>query len=179
MMVGIPGSGKSFFANQFADTFNAPYIDSLAIEQHAKDTASAGAIITTVINEVAKTNQTFLFEGNSDSRVRRTEFARWARSKGYQPLFVWVQVDPATSRERTAKAKSMTAEEYAQATQGFSAPHADEKPVVISGKHTYASQAKVVLNHLSKENRAHEQSVEAPAPAEAPVRHAARSITVR
>lgn len=153
MMVGLPGSGKSFFASQFAKTFNAPYIDSLTIEQYSKDALSAGQVITIVMNEIAKTSQTFVFEGNADTRARRTEFARWARSNGYQPLFIWTQVDAATSRDRTAKAKTMTQEEYASAVRSFSPPHPSERPVVISGKHTYATQAKVVLHHLTKEAR--------------------------
>ena len=153
MMVGLPGSGKTFFASQFAKTFNAPFIDSLSIEQYTRDAVSAGHVITMVMNEIAKTGQTFLFEGNADTRARRTEFARWARNNGYQPLFIWTQVDAATSRDRTAKAKTMTQEEYAQAVHTFSPPHPSEKPVVVSGKHTYATQARVVLHHLSKEGR--------------------------
>ena len=160
MMVGLPGSGKSFFAKQFATTFNAPYIDSMLIEENAKTPEGAGAIITGVMDEIAKTGQTFLFEGNADTRIRRTEFARWARQLGYHPLFIWVQVDQATSRDRTAKQKSMSQSEFEHAITAFSAPHPDERPLVISGKHTFASQAKVVLAHLSKETRhtTHEES---------------------
>lgn len=153
MMVGLPGSGKSFFARQFAATFNAPYIDSLSIEAYAQNAEGAGAIITLVMGEIAKTNQTFIFEGNSDSRVRRAEFAKWARQLGYQPLFIWAQVDQATSRDRTAKSKIMSQTDFEQANRTFSAPHPDEKAIVISGKHTFASQAKVVLAHLSQETR--------------------------
>lgn len=181
MMVGLPGSGKTFFATQFAKTFNAPFIDSLVIEQYTKDALSAGEVITVVMNEIAKTKQTFLFEGNADTRARRTEFARWARSKGYQPLFIWAQVDAVTSRDRTAKAKTMTQEEYEQAIKSFSAPHESEKPVVISGKHTYATQAKVVLHHLSKDSRSSAAQDDAPATAHVPERTqpSVRSIIVR
>ena len=180
MMVGLPGSGKTFFASQFAKTFNAPYIDSLAIEQYTRDALSAGQVITLVMNEIAKTGQTFVFEGNADTRARRTEFARWARSNGYQPLFIWTQVDAVTSRDRTAKAKTMTQEEYAAAVRSFSPPHATERPVVISGKHTYATQAKVVLHHLSKEARPSADTSEQPTAASPGRAHpTGRSIIVR
>lgn len=175
MMVGIPGSGKSFFAKQFSDMFSAPYVDSLVIEERSIDSARAGELIALLLGEIAKTGQTFIFEGNSDSRVRRSEFARWARERGYQPMFVWVQADKATSLSRTLKSKSLNRDEFEDIVHKFSAPHPDEKPVVISGKHTYASQAKVILSHLSKENRPIEIS-------KAPERTAsggARAITVR
>lgn len=180
MMVGLPGSGKTFFASQFAKTFNAAYIDSLAIEQYTRDAIAAGQVITIVMNEIAKTGQTFVFEGNADTRARRTEFARWARANGYQPLFIWTQVDAVTSRDRTAKAKTMTQEEYSAAVHSFSPPHSSEKPVVISGKHTYATQAKVVLHHLSKEARPISVPAEqANTPAPGRVHPAGRSIIVR
>lgn len=155
MMVGLPGSGKSFFAEKFSETFQAPYIDSLAIEERAANRQAAGELIALTLAEIAKTNQTFVFEGNSDARARRTEFAQWARKRGYQPLFIWVQVDQATSLKRTLKSKTLDKGQFETAVKGFSAPHPDEKPVVISGKHTFASQLKVVLSYLGNENRPH------------------------
>lgn len=153
MMVGLPGSGKSFFASQFAEMFNAPYIDSLAIESKASDAAAASDLVAMMLAEIIKTGQTFIFEGNSDSRARRTEFARWARDKGYQPMLIWVQADQTTSLGRSLRAKTLTRDQFADAVRKFSPPHPHEKPVVISGRHTYASQAKVVLGRLSKDNR--------------------------
>ncbi|MCA9340453.1 MAG: AAA family ATPase [Candidatus Saccharibacteria bacterium] len=176
MMVGIPGSGKSYFAQRFAETFRAPFIDSLVLEQQSRDDAAAGTLIGYVLGELAKTGTTFIFEGNSDSRVRRTEFAMWARAHGYTPLFIWVQTDATTSLDRTLKARSLTKEAFAEALKGFSAPHTSEKPIVISGKHTYASQAKVVLKRLSEHNRPAAAPIASARPAAADSR---RSITVR
>lgn len=153
MMVGIPGSGKSYFAEKFADTFHAPYIDSLELESRAKDSDAASQLIGYTLGELAKSGKSFLFEGNSDTRIRRTEFAAWARSRGYTPLFIWVQTDPATALGRTLRTKSLGKEEFERAVRNFSAPHDSEKAVVVSGKHTYASQAKVVLKRLSSDNR--------------------------
>ena len=152
MMVGVPGSGKSFFASQFAETFHAPYVDSLAIEKLSRDGEAAGELIGLMLGELVKTTQSFVFEGNSDSRVRRTEFARWARAKGYHPLFIWVQADQRTALKRSLKG-GMTRDTFAAIMREFSAPHEDEKAIVISGRHTYASQARVVLAVLSKDAR--------------------------
>lgn len=163
MMVGIPGSGKSFFARQFADTFGAPYLDSLSVEQFSRDSEASGQLIGLFLEELAKTKQTFLYEGNGDTRTGRTEFARWARGHGYQPLFIWVQADQATSLSRSLRAGSLDREQFAGIIRQFSPPHPDEKALVISGKHTYASQAKVVLSRLSQENRPEAAPVSAPA----------------
>jgi adenylate kinase family enzyme len=162
MMVGVPGSGKSFFARQFADMFGSPFIDTLEIEKRTSSAEAASELIGMMIVEIAKLNHTFVFEGNSDSRVRRTEFAQWARQHGYQPLFVWVQVDKATALKRTLKSKSLSRDEFESVSKQFSAPHPSEKAIVISGKHTYSSQMKVVLAHLAKDARPETQRVTAP-----------------
>jgi len=177
MLVGIPGSGKSFFASQFAEMFHAPYINSLDVEQLSRDGNAAGELIGLILSELAKTKQSFVFEGNSDSRVHRTEFAKWARSKDYVPMIVWIQTDPRTSLKRALKNGTITREGFETILRDFSPPHVDEKPVVISGRHTYASQARVILAHLSKDARPEPTAV----PASRPVtlQSTRRNITIR
>lgn len=174
MLVGIPGSGKSFFASQFSETFNAPYIDALTLSSYAKDPSSAMKFITNFAGQIARTGKTFIYEGDTDTRSLRTEFAQFARKNGYTPLIIWVQIDEKTAHDRTLKAGKMDSETFSSIVRKFSPPHATEKPIVISGKHTYASQAKVVLSRLSTSQR--------PPAAAAPqtVRRAAtRSIAIR
>ena len=153
MMVGLPGSGKTFVATQFAETFNAPFIDVAYVESRSRDADSAAELNSMFLDEIARTSQTFIYEGDSLSRAHRTEFARWARAHNYQPLFVWVQVDQPTCKRRALKAQTLNEEQFDQAVKRFSEPHFDEKPIVISGKHTYATQARTVLARLGSENR--------------------------
>lgn len=175
MMVGLPGSGKSFFAEQFAATFNAPYIDALTLTSYAKDVKSAMKIITSFAIQIAKTKQTFIYEGDTDNRALRAEFAQFAKSKGYTPLIIWVQVDEKTAKERTVKAEKMDNATFDDIASGFQPPLGDEKPIVISGKHTYASQAKKVLSSLSRELRPEAHQV-AERPLQTPAR---RPIAIR
>ena len=176
IMVGLPGSGKSFFAKQFADTFNAPYVDIRTIAAHATDTAGAQETADYVVREIAKTKQTFIYEGSTETRAKRTEFSKWARSMGYQPFIVWVQTDQGSALDRTLKQYDVSKEEYADYIRRFSPPHPSESPIVISGKHTYASQARIVLKHLSKERRDSSRSTTLPERTSKPT---ARTIAVR
>ena len=166
MMVGLPGSGKSFFAKQFAETFHMPCIDSRAFASFTKDTPSLQEITAIVANEIVKTGQSFVYEGFTDSRTVRTEFCKWVRKHGYKPIIVWVQVDSETAQDRTLKAYDMTPGDYEEIARKFSPPHASETPVVISGKHTYATQVKAVLSRLTKERASRVIAVrDEPAPA--------------
>lgn len=177
MMVGVPGSGKSFFAEKFAETFGIPYIDSLVLEKNSKDDTAASTLIGYMLANLTKTGKSFIYEGNSDSRVRRTEFAAWARTKGYTPLFIWVQTDVSTSLDRALRAKSLTKDEFQSSVKSFSPPHPLEKATVISGKHTYASQAKVVLKRLSQDSRP--AASVAPSPRPGNTSTPQRTITIR
>ena len=153
MMVGVPGSGKSFFAEQFSETFMTPYIDSADIERLGKDHASSARLIAHILTEISKTQQTFILEGNADTKALRADFAKFAKDHGYDPLFIWVQADRTTSRQRSAR-KGLSQTAYLTALQRFEPPTENEKAIVISGRHTYASQVRLVLSFIGQESRA-------------------------
>jgi predicted kinase len=149
IMVGIPGSGKSFFAEKFADTFHAPQVSLSAITSVVSDETAALKIADMQFQELLKTKQSIIIDGLAHGRAQRMELTKLAHDADYDTLLVWVQTDPATAKARALKDKSQSADEYDKQTKRFAAPLASEKPVVISGKHTYATQAKVVLKKLS------------------------------
>jgi len=149
IMVGIPGSGKSFFAEKFADTFHAPQVSLRTITSVVPDEATASKIAELQLKELLKTKQSIIVDGIAHSRAQRMELTKLAHDAGYDTLLVWVQTDPATAKARALKDKKQNVDEYDKQTKRFAAPLASEKPVVISGKHTYATQAKVVLKKLS------------------------------
>lgn len=154
IMIGAPKSGKSTFASRFADTFNAPYIEAAAFDAPENTTSDTMDLVEYVLDQIFKTQQTIIYEGLSGSRAERLEAAKLARSRGYEPLLIWVQTDVNVARTRAVKRSKqnpypMTAEEFAQVLKRFTPPNTSENYVVLSGLHTYASQAKTVLKRLS------------------------------
>lgn len=162
IMVGIPGSGKSFFADRFADTFKAPIISLGSLRYKISDTPSysreedkvVDKIADYMLNENLKTGRTIIYEGQADSRNERAILAKKARDAGYDPLFIWVQTEPLTAKKRSLKtpegAHKMTPEQFDSKLHKFNTPLPSEKVVVISGKHTYTSQLKIVLKNLAE-----------------------------
>lgn len=148
-MVGVPGSGKSFFAEQFSRTFSAPYIDIRALAAHTKSAKDADELAIQFASEIVKTKQTFVYEGAFDTYAERTDFFKWAQSKGYLPMLIWVQTDQRTAMKRTLKQYDMSREAYEQLLKRFEPPRPNESAVVLSGKHTYVTQAKAVLGRLT------------------------------
>lgn len=147
--IGIQGSGKTFFAEKFADTFNAPFIEQSLFVRNARDGVAAEELMSSVLTETIKTGRSIVIELAFASRNERLELASVLRKAGYVPLFVWVQVDIETAMNRTSRALGLNHDEYRENLRRFSPAHQSERALVISGKHTFATQAKAVLKKLS------------------------------
>ncbi len=152
-MVGIPGSGKSFFANHFAKTFNASIISGEIIASNSANSESAEKISNYMLYQLFKSNSTIIYDRSLNRRSDRQELAKLAKHAGYETLFVWVQTDTASAKSRFIKSqktdKLKAADIFENEFRKFTAPNSHEKHMVISGKHTYASQLKIVLTKLA------------------------------
>lgn len=151
IMVGIPGAGKTHFAEHFAKTFGAPYVNHHAVGELAgSDDATHARISSHFLDELLKTHRTIVFEGPTHTKAIRQALMKKIIKAGYKPLLVWVQTESVEAKRRsTKKGGTHTSSSYDQAIGLFQPPQASEQPVVISGKHTYASQVKMVLKHLA------------------------------
>lgn len=178
IMVGIPGSGKTTFAEHFAKTFEAPYINPGTISQLTGINAEATEKVTKLLfDELLKTNRTLIYEGSTYLRSQRTALENMVKKAGYKVLFVWVQTDPAESKRRATRRQNnrtpMSSEAFDASFGQFQNPSQAEKPVVISGKHTYATQLKVVLKRLAVPRQ------DVPSIPKRPDTASGRNITVR
>lgn len=189
IMVGIPGSGKSFFAEHFSSTFKAPFIDLNRLRNNLfsnpnfseQEDQITKNVSDYMLEQILKTNQTVIYEGLTDRRAERVEIVRKAREAGYESLIIWVQTEPVTAKKRaTTKSNDnqISSEMFNEKIKRFSPPHPSEKAVVISGKHTYTSQLKIALIRLaSKKPAPRPQPVTAPSvPTRTPIN---RSILIR
>lgn len=164
VMIGVPGSGKTTFGEQFAETFQAPYISARTMSNSGLSEYASLELANTVLNQLYRTKHTIVYEGLSGSRAERSEVAQAARKAGYQPLFVWAQTDPSVAKARKTRGKKapMDADTFDTLLRKFTPPNATEPYVVISGMRTYASQVKSVLKYLTDGKEQRDSSVQAP-----------------
>lgn len=152
-MVGIPGSGKSFFANHFAKTFNASIVNGELISSNAHSPEATENISNYMLEELFKSTSTIIYDKDLKRRSDRQELAKSAKKAGYETLFIWVQTDAAAAKSRFVKNRKLdklsTIDLFENEFRKFTAPNSHEKYVVISGKHTYANQLKIVLMKLA------------------------------
>ena len=154
IMVGIPGAGKTTFAEHFAKTFHAPYINPRdIISQTGIDGDAAVKVTKVLLDELLKTNRTLMYEGATDTKLQRQAVIQEVTKAGYKTLLVWVQTESAEAKRRATKPQknvvTLSEAGFDESIRRFQPPLAVESPVVISGKHTYATQLKVVLKNLA------------------------------
>lgn len=157
IVTGLPGSGKSMFANAFSEAFHTPFLDTVILYDNVDDPNRANALTKEIFSQLLKTQRTIVIEPVTGSRNERAEFAKMARDAGYAPLTVWVQTEAAIAKRRstvsTRNHQAMyDADSYEKAAKRFTPPIQGEAHCVISGMHTQPSQLRVVLKRLSEQS---------------------------
>lgn len=156
---GIPGAGKTRFAEKFAETFCAPFVHDAQLRSllQLDSAAQVDTLSLHILGELLKTQKTVVVETNTSLKRQRQSLTKFVKSHGYEPMFVWIQTDEATARQRRSRGiGALSDDQFAAAVKKFTPFSSDEEPVVVSGKHTYATQARTVLRRLAEPRIAEE-----------------------
>ena len=100
VVVGLPGAGKSFFASQFSDTFGVPYVDYNHFQRLTGNMDIGDKVATELLGQLFLTKQSLIIEGRGESKQDRLLLAKLAKSKSYDLLYIWVQTEPQTAKQR-------------------------------------------------------------------------------
>ncbi len=151
LVFGAPCSGKTTFAEKFASKFNLTYYNLSDIR---KEYGLSFDDLLSVFELVLKTRHSVVLEGCLDSEKERAELRNTLRNHGYSPALIWVQTDMATIRLRLKlryKNVSKAKKTYDDAVAQLEAPSDIEKPIILSGKHTFETQVKHVIKGLAEQ----------------------------
>jgi predicted kinase len=167
MFYGYPGAGKSTFAREFAKDFNNLthlYYDQMATELSEQmsrmgqnEPALSKILYDYMAKQLLQKGDSILLDINLSKRSDRKKYMKLALENKATPVLVWLQIDPDTAYSRIRKrdrrktedkySKDYSINEYKNIISNSSNP-VNEDYVVISGKHTYKSQASAVLKKL-------------------------------
>lgn len=150
MILGVPCSGKTTFAEKFSKRFKTPYYDLCDICDEFNVPIN-GAL--RIIELIAGTKKDIVVEGELEDKNTRVKLRNLLKRAGYQPILVWIQTDDFTIRARLRQrlgSISRAKQEYEARIMHFEAPSEMERPIVLSGKHTFETQLKHILSSLAK-----------------------------
>ena len=165
MTLGHPGSGKTFFARQYASDLGVPLIDMerLRFELFEEPNYSLDedkivlSLADYMMEQFLNAGLSVVVDGMNSTRVRRHALRETARKYHALPLVVWVQTDIQTAfgraRNRDRRnpndkyAKELDDREFEQESGRVKLPQ-HEDYVVISGKHVFKNQMNVVMKKL-------------------------------
>lgn len=149
LVFGAPCSGKTTFAEKFANKFNLAFYDLGEIK---KKTNFSDEQIRTVLELIAHTKKPVIIEGGLDTEKDRRLIRNIFTNASYDNALIWIQTNVPTIRLRmksryksVAKAKNI----YDNSIGGMEAPAEHEHPIILSGKHTFETQVKHVLIGLA------------------------------
>ncbi len=149
LVFGAPCSGKTTFAEKFARKFDLACYDFDDIKTKYRLTRKS---ILLIVSLIARTGKTLIIEGALATEKEREEMRNLLRNAGYEPTLIWVQTDISTIRMRmkaryggVEKAKEV----YNSSVEDLEAPTEIERPIILSGKHTFETQTKHVLAGLA------------------------------
>lgn len=150
LVFGAPCSGKTTFSEKFAKKYNLTYFD---LESLKLANNLSRKTILIIVEQLLKTNRNLIFEGEISTEKERREITNLLSKYGYKPSLLWIQTDIATIRSRL-KSRYKTIGEakntYESKVAELEAPSEKEKAIILSGKHTFETQAKHALTGLSK-----------------------------
>ena len=149
LVFGAPCSGKTTFAEKFAARFGLAFYDLAKIREENEFSREN---ILSILELIGRTGQTILIEGGLDTEKDRIEVRNVLREHGYEPSLIWVQTDIATIRKRMKirfHSVSKAKDAYDEAVTLIEAPTETERPIILSGKHTFETQTRHVLAGLA------------------------------
>lgn len=152
LVFGAPCSGKTTFAEKFADKFGLAFFN---IDEFAIKGALSRPNTLLVLEQIAKTRATVILEGGIGTEKKREEVREVFKNAGYEVSLIWIQTDINTLRARMKKRYKTVAEAksaFDDASSKLEAPTEAEKPIILSGKHTFETQTKHVLAGLADVN---------------------------
>lgn len=153
LVFGAPCSGKTYFGERFAKRYNLAYYDFDKLKEEQR---MSHKMILTIIELIARTGKDFMIEGELGTEKERSEVRNLLRKMGYEPFLIWVQTDVNTIRSRMKeryKSVSKAKEIYDTLIEQLEAPTEFEKPIILSGKHTFDTQAKHTVAGLADADR--------------------------
>jgi predicted kinase len=107
LVFGAPCSGKTTFAEKFANKFGLAFFN---IDEIAVKGALSRPNVLLLLEQITKTRATVVLEGGIGTEKKRDEIREVFKNAGYEVSLIWIQTDINTLRARMKKRFKTVAE---------------------------------------------------------------------
>jgi predicted kinase len=157
MLYGYPGAGKSFFARQLAEHFQAAHIHADRIRGELfenphydkEENDVIAQLMDYMTGEFLSAGLSVIYDVNAMRLSQRRVLREMARKCHAEPVLIWLQIDAESAFNRAgSRDRRRSDDKYAAPSDratleriagGMQNPQ-NEEYIVISGKHTFESQ---------------------------------------
>lgn len=168
LLYGFPGSGKTYFARNIAENLECAHVHSDRIRHELfeeprfdeHETQIISHLMDYMTNEFLGAGVSVVYDTNMIRKTSRHKMREMARKRGVQTILVWFQVDAASSFKRLRQrdrrklddkfAIEYDQEDFRRYASRMQHPEPTEDYIVISGKHTFASQKTTFMRKLKE-----------------------------
>lgn len=168
VLFGYPGSGKTYFARQVCENFQAAHLESDKIRTElfetpkydAQENSLVAQLMDYMTEEFLNAGVSVVYDANAMTAKERYELRKLAKRAHAQDLLVWFQADLETCFNRVVKRdKRKIDDKYAakwdrttfeNIIAHMQKPTFKEEYLVLSGKHYFDSQKSALLSKLKE-----------------------------
>lgn len=165
MCYGFPGSGKSYFARQFADELQLAHLSSDRIRSelfeeptyNKDENGIVDHLMEYMAEEFLRAGVSIVYDTNVGRLAQRRALRDMARKLHANTMLIWLQIDAETAFNRSRNRDRRKSDDKYSAPidhgtfnsilQRMQMPK-EEDYVVISGKHTFATQRSSILKKM-------------------------------
>jgi predicted kinase len=167
LLYGFPGSGKTYFARQLCEHFQAAHVHGDRIRAELFEQPRYDREENEVINhlmdymtgEFLNAGMSVIYDANTMRLTQRRQLRDMARKANAQPILIWQQIDVESSYQRASKRDRRKADDkfspaidrptFERIASGMQNPQ-NEEYIVISGKHVFGTQLSALMKRLQE-----------------------------
>lgn len=166
MLYGFPGAGKSYFARNLCEEFQAAHVQGDRIRAELFDdprydkeeNSVVSHLMDYMVEEFLSAGLSVVYDVNALRSAQRHELRDMARQHKAKSLLVWVQIDTESAFLRASKrdkrhiddkySKSLDRAAFENIASGMQNPSHLEDYAVISGKHLFSTQFSAIVKRM-------------------------------
>lgn len=155
-MLGYPGSGKSYFARQLADSIGAVRLNGDGLRHklfadeetriNPKNNPLVFGALDYATEEILRAGYSVIYDASHNKKRDRLNATRLAQPFGIMPIIVWVKVPVELaklrngSRTDTSTEPKAPEERFEQMAKGLQEPTHEEAVIIIDGTQPFEKQ---------------------------------------